>query len=104
MSAIDKKVFWVVQTGSTLFWTFFVFIKFISLSFFWGTLCFLALFLSGLNLYGFYKCSKDYQKKVEGLKSNLTSGMFNMVLEKAKAGFGRFGGGGSNSNTGQGSS
>jgi hypothetical protein len=27
MSAIDKKVFWSVQTGSSLFWTFFVFIK-----------------------------------------------------------------------------
>jgi hypothetical protein len=37
----------------------------------------------------------DYQKKVEGFRSNLTSGMFNMVMEKAKAGFGRFGGQGS---------
>jgi len=58
MSAIDSKVFWTIQTGVTVFWSLFLFIKLISLSFFWGTLCFLAFFLSGLNLYGFYKCSK----------------------------------------------
>lgn len=36
-------------------------------------LSFLGFFFSGLNLYGFFKCSKDYNQKLKGAVTNISS-------------------------------
>ena len=69
-SSVDKYVFWWALIANTGFWAVVFFFKFISLSFFWGILCFIGFGLNGLNLYGYYLCKKDYELKLQTIIEN----------------------------------
>ena len=49
----------------------------------------LGFFFSSLNLYGFYKCSKEYNQKLQGAVSDLSSRFVTSGLV-AKYGLGLF--------------
>ena len=53
-------------------------------------LSFLGFFFSGLNLYGYFKCSKDYNQKLKGAVNNISSKFVTSSL-MAKYGMGLFG-------------
>lgn len=69
---VDKKVFWYGQTLFFLYWLLVFFLKLISLNIFWGVLSLISLSLSGVNLYGYYKCSREINKKAEKITNQLS--------------------------------
>jgi len=64
---IDKRVFWWSQTIACIFWALMTFWSFLQLHLYWMTCSGICLVLSAVNYWGYYKCSKDQQKRVSGL-------------------------------------
>mmetsp|Transcript_74673 Transcript_74673/g.86699 ORF Transcript_74673/g.86699 Transcript_74673/m.86699 type:complete len:246 (-) Transcript_74673:119-856(-) len=63
-NAVDSKFFWYSQISLFVFWLVFSVFSVLGFRFFWGSACIIALMLAGTNLWGYYKCSKDHEKKV----------------------------------------
>ncbi|EGR34343.1 hypothetical protein IMG5_015500 [Ichthyophthirius multifiliis] len=80
---VDKSFFWTSQFASTVFWAIFLVFKIISLNLYWGILTFIGFLLSAVNLYCYYKCSKEYQGKLKNMKGNiLKHGIMHMINKK----------------------
>jgi len=67
LNAIDRRVFWWSQTIVCVFWAIYCFLNLISFSLYWGTCTGICLVLSAVNYWGYYKCSKDQQGKINNL-------------------------------------
>ena len=63
----DVFFFWSVQIFSVFFWVFICFIKLITFSIFWFILALCGFGLNFTNLFAYYKCRKDYKKKMKDL-------------------------------------
>jgi len=67
LNLFDKTLFWWTQGGMVIFWFVMTIIQLIGFDFFWATSTIICLVLNISNYIGFYKCSKDHQKKVKDL-------------------------------------
>ena len=62
-SNIDRKTFWISFYGFAACWLFLFVWECIMFNFTWAFLCLISLVISGINVVGFFKCSKIQQKK-----------------------------------------
>ena len=62
-SNIDRKTFWISLYGFAACWLFLFVWECIMFNFTWAFLCLISLVISGINVVGFFKCSKIQQKK-----------------------------------------
>lgn len=60
---IDSSIFWGSLYITPAFWGVFFIIKVIALGWLDAMICLIALVLSGSNMVGYYKCSKEQGKK-----------------------------------------
>jgi len=79
MNPVDSKFFWWSQYIAIIFWTLFGILDIIGFKWYWGTACIICFVLTGVNLWGYYKCSKDHQSKVKNLAGGMAT---NYVLGK----------------------
>lgn len=66
-NSMDKYMFWGVLLLSPVVWIVFFIANALTFSIFWSMCCLFNLILTGANLVGYWKCNKDYQKKLKGL-------------------------------------
>ena len=59
---IDRNTFWISLYGFTGAWLFLFIWECVMFNFMWGFLCLISLAISGINTYGFFRCSKLQQK------------------------------------------
>ena len=69
-SNIDRKTFWFSLYGFSAIWLILFIWECILFNFTWAFLCLISFAISGINVYGFFRCSKIQQKKA-GLLSKL---------------------------------
>ncbi|GMH79187.1 hypothetical protein TrST_g6980 [Triparma strigata] len=81
----DSSIFWTFLYLPFLVWSLFLVLGFVRLKFQWLPICLVSLSLSGANIYGYYKCSKEQKGKLdylvkqgmeEGLRGAMGSGAF----------------------------
>lgn len=68
---IDRKTFWWSLYGFTVIWALLSVWELIRLNFMWCSLCIISLIISGVNTYGFFRCSKLQQKGAKLVAANL---------------------------------
>ena len=114
VGAVDARVFWWALYMTPTIWTFFLIVALLKLQLQWCLIIGTAIVLSGANIYGYTKCSKDAEKKMQdlgqaaakmGALSKLATSSSSLVGSIGTAAFGKamsmFGGGGGGSSTGQ---
>ena len=62
-SNIDRKTFWISLYGFAALWVILFVWESIAFNFTWAFLCLISMVISGINVVGFFKCSKIQQKK-----------------------------------------
>ena len=75
----DKSVFWTSLYVNGFGWAILFLFKLITLSITNAIIAFTMLIFAGINLYGFYKCSKEQQGKLTKLGTKAVS---NIVRER----------------------
>ncbi|CAD8100642.1 unnamed protein product [Paramecium sonneborni] len=80
-SKIDSSVFWTFQFGASCAWAFFLFTNVFSFELVDIMFAGIGASLSWINLWGFYKCSKDQQRKMKGVQSYLTKKGLQMAVQ-----------------------
>ena len=75
----DKSVFWTSLYVNGFGWAILFLFKLITLSITNAIIAFTMLIFAGINLYGFYKCSKEQQGKLSKLGTKAVS---NIVRER----------------------
>eukprot|EP01015_Nassula_variabilis_P027852 TRINITY_DN5758_c0_g1_i2.p1 TRINITY_DN5758_c0_g1~~TRINITY_DN5758_c0_g1_i2.p1 ORF type:complete len:249 (-),score=39.32 TRINITY_DN5758_c0_g1_i2:153-899(-) len=85
---IDKHIFWWCQMISCCYWAAIFFLNVITFSIYWGIDSLIAFGLTGANLYGYYKCNREHQNKVEGLMRDVG---FNIMKNAVTGGAGGVG-------------
>lgn len=63
----DRTVFWVSLYVNGGAWAVFFLYELLTLSVCWCIVSLVMLVFGGINLYGYFRCSKDQQKKLKGL-------------------------------------
>jgi len=81
LNPVDKRFFWWSQYIAIGFWAVVSFLDILGLKLYWGTAAIICLVLSFVNMWGYYKCSKEHQKKMSDLK---TAGGLNVAMFMAK--------------------
>lgn len=71
INPIDKSFFWTSQVILSAFWAVFVAKQILTFGLYWLTLDILGFALSFANLWGFFKCSREHQKKMKDMKGYL---------------------------------
>ena len=71
----DKSVFWTSLYLNGGGWAILFLFKLITLSITNAIIAFTMLVFAGVNLYGFFKCSKEQQSKLSKLGTNIASGV-----------------------------
>lgn len=92
VSSVDSAVFWWTQIGATGVWTFFLvwrILTILQLGFFWAALSLLGFFFTGTNTYAYFKCNKDYNKKLKGAMTNFSNRLVTSAV-MSKYGMGLF--------------
>ena len=69
----DKSVFWTSIYMNGVGWAILFLFKLITLSITNAIIAFTMLVFAGVNLYGFYKCSKEQQNKLSKLGTRVAS-------------------------------
>ena len=82
---IDTSIFWGALYVTPIFWCVFFLFKVIGLGWLDAMICLIAMLLSGSNMIGYYKCSKEQSKKVN-----------DFIVEKGTQGISKLIMGGSN--------
>lgn len=72
-STTDKSVFWTSVYTNAVGWAILFFFKLITLSVSNAIIAFTMLIFAGINLYGFFRCSKDQQKKINKYGNKLAA-------------------------------
>lgn len=68
----DAKLFWTGLYVTPMLWVLFLLIAILKFNIQWLVIVLVALVLSGANIVGYYKCSKDQQKKVQNYVQDST--------------------------------
>ena len=69
-STIDRGTFWLSLYGFTGAWLVLFIWECVIFNFMWACLCFISLAISGINTYGFFRCSKIQQKNMINIIKN----------------------------------
>jgi hypothetical protein len=69
---VDAKLFWTGLYVTPVMWVLFLLIALLKFNIQWLVIVLVALVLSGANIVGYYKCSKDQQKKVSNYVQDST--------------------------------
>jgi len=67
LNPFDQRFFWWSQYIALIYWAVFSFLDVLGLKIYWATCTIICLVLTGVNLWGYYKCSKDHQKKMDDM-------------------------------------
>jgi len=70
VNPFDKTLFWWSQAIVCILWVALSILKLVLFDFFWATAAIVCWILSWSNLIGFFRCSRDHQKKVKDLMRN----------------------------------
>ena len=62
-SNVDRRTFWISLYGFAALWVILFVWESIAFNFTWAFLCLISMVISGINVVGFFKCSKIQQKK-----------------------------------------
>lgn len=65
----DTRVFWFCLYSAAIIWTLIFIWDIISLKWVWAVIALICLVFSGINLYGFFKCSKQQQDNVKNFSA-----------------------------------
>jgi cell division protein FtsW (lipid II flippase) len=68
----DAKLFWTGLYVTPILWVLFLLVALLKFNIQWLVIVLVALVLSGANIVGYYKCSKDQQKKVNNYVQDST--------------------------------
>lgn len=66
VSTVDYRIFWYSMYINFVLWAFMFFFAFIKLNFDWIPLTAVALSLQSSNIYGYWQCSKDAKRRLQG--------------------------------------
>jgi hypothetical protein len=77
----DKSVFWTSLYVNGFGWAILFLFKLITLSITNAIIAFTMLIFAGINLYGFYKCSKEQQGKLNKLGTKAVSNIVRQRIE-----------------------
>ncbi|KAF0700948.1 Aste57867_8518 [Aphanomyces stellatus] len=64
---LDAKIFWTGLYGAPVVWVLFLLIAVLKLNVEWALIAIVALTLSGANVVGYTKCSKDAKNKMQSM-------------------------------------
>ena len=79
--SIDTTVFWLSLYIAPAFWGVFLILELIGLKLMWFLVCLIGFILTFSNTFGYYKCSKDQNKKISGFFKDQTTKGFSKILE-----------------------
>ena len=79
--SIDTSIFWISIYATPAFWGVFFILELIGLKLMWTLACLIGLILTGSNTFGYYKCSGDQKKKIQGFISDKTQAGFTKFLQ-----------------------
>ena len=80
-SSIDTSIFWGSLYVTPIFWGIVFILKFVTLAWSDAMICFISMTLSGSNMIGYYKCSKEQSKKVNDfIMEKGTAGISKLVM------------------------
>ncbi|GBG25290.1 Golgi apparatus membrane protein tvp23 [Hondaea fermentalgiana] len=66
VSTVDYRIFWYSMYINFILWAFFFFFALIKFSFDWLPLTGVAISLQTSNIYGYWQCSKDAKRRLQG--------------------------------------
>lgn len=78
---VDTTIFWGSLYAAPLFWAIFTVLEIIGLKLMWFLVCVIAFVLTGSNAYGYYKCSKEQQKKFSSFANEKTKAGLGKILQ-----------------------
>ncbi len=79
--SIDTTVFWMSLYIAPGFWGVFLILELIGLKLMWFLSCLIGFILTFSNTFGYYKCSKDQNKKISGFLKDQTTKGFTKIME-----------------------
>ena len=79
--SIDTTIFWLSLYAAPVFWGVFFVLELIGLKLMWTLACLIGFILTGSNAFGYYKCSGDQKKKIQGFLSDKTNEGFKKILQ-----------------------
>ena len=79
--SIDTTVFWMSLYIAPVFWGVFLILELIGLKLMWFLVCLIGFILTFSNTFGYYKCSKDQNKKISGFFKDQTTKGFSKIME-----------------------
>ena len=85
--SIDTTIFWISLYITPAFWGVFFVLELIGLKLMWTLACLIGFILTGSNTFGYYKCSGDQKKKIEGYLSNKTQEGLGKILQFGASAF-----------------
>ncbi len=84
----DKTGFWASLYINGGGWAILFLYELLTLSVSWCIVALVMLVFGGLNLYGYFRCSKDQQKKLKGMGKELVKDAGKGIVKNAVANFG----------------
>ena len=79
--SIDTTIFWMSLYIAPAFWALFMFLELIGLKLMWFLACLIGFILTFSNTFGYYKCSKDQNKKITGFLKDKTQEGFTKLMQ-----------------------
>lgn len=79
--SIDTTIFWMSLYIAPAFWGIFMILELIGLKLMWLLACLIGFILTFSNTYGYYRCSKDQNKKIEGFLKDKTQEGFTKIMQ-----------------------
>jgi len=71
VGAIDARVFWWALYLTPSLWSLLLLVALLKLNLQWCLIIAVAIVLSGANIYGYTKCSKDAEQKIQQLSGQM---------------------------------
>ena len=79
--SIDTSIFWLSLYVTPVFWGVFFILELIGLKLMWTLACLIGFILTASNTFGYYKCSGEQKKKIEGFISDKKQEGFTKILQ-----------------------
>ena len=79
--SIDTTIFWISLYITPVFWGVFFVLELIGLKLMWTLACLIGFILTGSNTFGYYKCSGEQKKRIQGFINDKTQLGFNKILQ-----------------------
>lgn len=70
LNRFDKNIFWFVLMATPLIWISFLALSLFNLQFEWMMVLLMAIALSGSNVYGYFRCSREQKAQFQQMMQN----------------------------------